>query len=90
MNFSNLYHDNKDAVVKALQSMWCSEADNASQTKSAERLREILSDLFAPKDAFPLVQCMNSYEPVHSVPVEKAKEIVGGLWTSKYKPYEHQ
>ena len=33
---------------------------------------------------------MNSYEPVHSVPVEKAKEIVGGLWTSKYKPYEHQ
>lgn len=90
MNFSNLYNDNKDAVVRALQSMWCSETDNASQTKSAEKLREILSDLFAPKDAFPLVQCMNSYEPVHSVPVEKAKEIVGGLWTSKYKPYEHQ
>jgi DEAD/DEAH box helicase domain-containing protein len=78
-------------VERALRAMWCGETGNESQRKYSENLRNIIDELFAPKDAVPVVQCTNAYEPVSSVSAEEAKYLVGGLWTStKYDPYEHQ
>lgn len=90
MNFSELYQNNRLAVERALVAMWCGESHNDSQRTFIEKMKKIIGEIFAPKNAVPVVQCMNSYESVHSVEVEKAKELVGDLWTSEYPPYEHQ
>jgi hypothetical protein len=90
MNFAKLYEDNRDAVERALKAMWSGESGNESQIEYSHRLREVIREVFAPSDAVPVVQCMNSYEPVHSVTTEEAKSLVGSLWTKSYSPYEHQ
>lgn len=98
MNFAELYKNNCNSVVRALTSMWCGESANASQRSYIEQLKKIIGDLFAPKYAVPVVQCMNSYVPVHSVSKEEAIATVGDLWDKtqptdplkKYPPYEHQ
>ena len=90
MKFSELYRNNRDAVSKALSSMWCGEAANESQKAYHAQLKTIIGDIFASQKAMPLVQCMDSYEPVKSVGEEAAKAVVGGLWKPSYAPYEHQ
>ena len=90
MNFAELYRNNKQAVEEALSSMWCGETNNDSQKAYVEQLKGIIKNLFAPDNAMPLVQCMNSYKSVFTVDAEEAKAIVGSLWTAPYAPYEHQ
>lgn len=91
MRFANLYKDNREAVERALTAMWCGESGNESQQQYSKKLQEEIRRIFAPEDAKPVVQCMNSYEAVHSVAANVAKALVGGLWkTEKYNPYEHQ
>ena len=90
MNFSELYNNNRKAVSRALTAMWCGEAHNDSQWAYVRQLRAIIGNLFAPKNAVPVVQCMNAYESVHSVSSEAAQSLVGGLWKFPYPPYEHQ
>jgi hypothetical protein len=98
MNFSELYKNNRKAVERALVAMWCGESNNDSQRSYIKQMKSIIGDLFAPKNAVPVVQCMNSYEPVHSVKSEEAIAIVGDIWdkaqpkdpAKKYPPYEHQ
>lgn len=90
MNFSELYNNNRTAVERALVAMWCGESANDSQRSYIKQLKTIIGDMFAPKNAVPIVQCMNSYEPVYSVSVEEAKAIIGSLWKETYPPYEHQ
>ncbi len=90
MNFAELYRDNRLAVKKTLSSLWCSAANNESQEAYVEQLEEVIDNIFAPEDAMPLVQCMNSYKGVHSVSAEEAKATIGTLWKKKYAPYEHQ
>lgn len=91
MRFAKLYRDNREAVERNLRAIWCSETANESQKAYAQQIKEIIhKHLFAPADAMPLVQCMNSYEPVHSVSAEEAKSLVGNLWRRKEAPYEHQ
>ena len=94
--FADLYRNNKAAVVNALTAMWCGEIKNDSQRAYVKQLKEIIDNIFVPKNAVPLVQCMNSYESVHSVSNEEAESIVGNLWRKSlpageyYAPYEHQ
>ena len=96
MNFSELYKNNRTAVVNAMQSMWCGEANNESQEAYFAQMNKLVSELFAPKDAIPVVQCMNSYKPVFSVTPTEAERLVGNLWKKTlpkdkyYAPYEHQ
>lgn len=90
MNFSELYNSNRKAVERALVAMWCGESNNESQRSYIKQIKALISDLFAPKNAVPVVQCMNSYIPVSPDKVEKAKSLVGKLWTKPYPPYEHQ
>ena len=94
--FAELYRNNKTAVQKTLSSMWCGEAHNESQKGYIGQLKKIIPNIFAPKDAMPLVQCMNSYETIYPEHEEEAEELVGDLWRKTmtkgtyYKPYEHQ
>ena len=90
MNFSELYKNNRVSVERALVAMWCGESHNDSQRAYQTQMKNIIGEVFAPKNAVPVVQCMNSYEAVHSVSAEKAKSLVGDLWKSPYPPYEHQ
>ena len=90
MNFAELYKENRRAVQRALTAMWCGEASNESQIAYIRQMKEVIGDLFAPKNAVPVVQCMNSYKPVESVDENKAKAVVGTLWQAEYSPYEHQ
>lgn len=96
MNFAELYKNNRIAVEKTMLSMWCGESSNDSQASYIAQLRNLIGDLFAPHNAEPVVQCMNSYLPVHSVTAAEAEAIVGNLWRKTlpkgkyYAPYEHQ
>jgi len=90
MKFAELYQANRNSVERAIRAMWCGETGNESQKAYATQLRELIKNIFAPKDAVPVVQCMNSYEPVHSASVEEAKAVVGRLWKKPFAPYEHQ
>ena len=64
MNFSELYKNNRSAVERALVAMWCGESSNESQRSYIRQMKSIIGNLFAPKNAVPVVQCMNSYIPV--------------------------
>lgn len=95
--FAELYKNNRTAVEKTLAAMWCGEARNESQKGYVNQLKMIIPEVFAPKDAMPLVQCMNSYETVYPEHEAEAKEMVGTLWwkcmpnaDTYYPPYEHQ
>lgn len=94
--FAKLYKNNREAVVNTLSSMWCGEAKDESQRATTEQLSGIISNIFTPKNAQPLVQCMNNYEEVNSVSAEEAESLVGDLWRKTmpkynyYPPYEHQ
>ena len=91
MKFSKLYHDNRTTVEHYLASMWCADTGSDSQAAYARQLRTTIRQLFAPDEAMPVVQCMNSYEAVRSVPADEAKALVGRLWRStRFAPYEHQ
>lgn len=95
--FAELYKNNRTAVEKTLAAMWCGEARNESQKGYINQLKMIIPEVFAPKDAMPLVQCMNSYETVYPEHEAEANEMVGTLWQkcmpnedTYYPPYEHQ
>lgn len=95
--FAELYKNNRTAVEKTLAAMWCGEARNESQKGYVNQLKMIIPEVFAPKDAMPLVQCMNSYETVYPEHEAEANEMVGTLWQkcmpnadTYYPPYEHQ
>lgn len=60
-------------------------------------IREITKTIFAGEDSMPVVQCMNMYESVHSVPSTEAEALVVGLWNKispqspkHFTPFEHQ
>lgn len=95
--FAELYRNNRNAVEKTLTAMWCGEARNESQKGYVKQLKKIIPEVFAPKDAMPLVQCMNSYETIYPEHAAEADEMVGALWKKcmpssdiYYPPYEHQ
>lgn len=90
MNFSELYKNNRTSVEKAITAMWCNEPNNDSQRSYIKQMKTLIGDLFAPQNAVPVVQCMNSYIPVSPEKVEAAKSMVQALWTKPYPPYEHQ
>lgn len=90
MNFSALYNNNRADVERALTAMWCGESANESQRAYVKQLKRIVGRLFAPENAVPVVQCMNSYMPVAKEKEAEAKALVGGLWTAPYAPYQHQ
>ena len=78
--FAELYKRNRMAVEKTLSAMWCGEARNESQRGYVAQLNKIIPEVFAPKDAIPLVQCMNSYETVYPEHEAEAEEMLGTLW----------
>ena len=90
MNFKELYDNNRSDIEMMLSAMWCGETRNERQKKYAEQMQGVIKDIFAPSEAIPVVQCMNLYKPVHSVPPEDAKGLVGSLWKEPFPPYEHQ
>ncbi len=90
MNFSELYTSNKAAVQKTLGAMWCGESTNDSQRSYIKQLKTLIGEIFAPKNAEPVVQCMNSYMPVSAEKAEAARALVAPLWDKPYPPYEHQ
>ena len=80
MNFSELYVNNKRDVEKKIATLWGGEAHTASQRAQVEKLKEQIGNIFAPEDAVPVVQCMNSYKSVHSVRPEDAKNRRRKVW----------
>ena len=95
--FATLYRNNRQAVEKTLSAMWCGETKNESQQAYVEQLNHIIPEVFAPKDAMPLVQCMNSYESIYPEHITEAEDLLGDLWRKSmpssdvyYPPYEHQ
>lgn len=91
MNFSELYVNNKKDAEKKISILWGGEANTASQRAQVEKLKEQIGNIFAPEDAVPVVQCMNSYKSVHTVNPEVAKAIVGSLWERPNdNPFQHQ
>ena len=90
MNFSELYLNNKRDAEKKIAVLWGGEANTESQRAQVKKLKEKIGNIFAPEEAVPVVQCMNSYKSVPHGKVEEAKKLVGSLWESSHYPYQHQ
>lgn len=90
LKFSELYSKCKERAERTLATLWCGETGNESQQDYARQIRELVSRLFAPETAVPMVECLNRYKEVNTVSLEEAKRLVGDLWTKPYAPYEHQ
>ena len=90
LKFSELYLACKERAERTLGTLWCGETGNESQRDYARQIRELISRLFVPETAVPMVECLNRYKEVNSVSSEEAKGLVGGLWTKPFAPYEHQ
>jgi ATP-dependent helicase YprA (DUF1998 family) len=90
MNFSDLYINNKRDAEKMIATLWGGEANTESQRAQVEKLKEQIEEIFAPEEAVPVVQCMNSYKSVPHDKLEEAKKLVGSLWESQHDPYQHQ
>lgn len=90
LSFSALYRNCKERAENTLATLWCGEAGNDSQKSYTKQIRALISRLFAPETAVPLVECLNRYKSVYSVPESEAVNIVDGLWDKSYPPYEHQ
>ena len=87
--FAELYRKNKTAVEKTLSAMWCGEARNESQKGYISQLTKLIPEVFAPKDAMPLVQCMNNYETVYPEHAPEAEEMLGTLWKRLFPQESH-
>lgn len=90
MNFAELYKDNKEAVTRALTTMWCYDGSSPDQADYLRQMKHLVEELFAPANAVPLVQCMNSYIPVKEAEAQIARDLVAPLWTAPYLPFQHQ
>lgn len=97
MKFSELYKNTRDAVDRALRSLWAADACNPQQEAMGKSIRRLTKEIFAGEDSMPVVQCMNMYESVHSVTPTDAEALVGGLWDrispqgpKHFPPFEHQ
>lgn len=101
MKFADIYKSNKLAVKKTLQSMWCSNAFTDVQDGYRKQIRDLIStELFAPSNAMPLVQCMDKYESIDAGLKTTAEAIVTSntgenLWQKciapkDFTPYKHQ
>ncbi len=97
MKFRALYNNTREAVDRALRSLWAADACNPQQEAMGKAIREITKTIFAGEDSMPVVQCMNMYESVHSVPGPEAEALVAGLWdkispqdSKHFFPFEHQ
>ena len=90
MNFSELYINNKKDVENKIATLWGGEANTKSQREQVKKLKEQIGNIFAPEEAIPVVQCMNSYKSVPHDKAEDAKKLVGTLWESSFDPYAHQ
>lgn len=97
MKFSELYKNTRDAVDRALRSLWAADACNPQQEAMGKSIRQLTKDIFAGEDSMPVVQCMNMYESVHSAAAEDAESLVTGLWDKispqgpkHFSPFEHQ
>ena len=99
MNFAELYTNNRRAVERFLRKTWTGPTANDSQKAYKKQLEAIIEDIFAPKTAMPLVQCMNLYESVRPEDAEFAMSLVGDIWKkcgprdkegNIIPPFEHQ
>ena len=90
LSFSELYHNCKERAENTLATLWCGEAGNESQKSYTRQIRGLISRLFAPETAVPLVECLNRYRSVYSVAESEAVNLVDGLWDKPFAPYEHQ
>lgn len=89
LKFTELYKKNREAFRQTMSAMWCSEPANESQRIYAEKIKELLDECFAPENAFPLVQSMESYKHVN-VAIDRANKLIGGRWKKTYPPFQHQ
>lgn len=99
MKFLALYQNNREAVARALTSMWCGEVNNESQEAYVKQIKEKITDMFAPKQAIPVVQCVNRYKTTEHT-VSEVENLIGNLWRTAiynpehpdryFQPYEHQ
>lgn len=96
LNFAEIYRNCRRAVESSLTSMWIGETLNESQRAYMQQLKEIIREIFAPKDAMPLVECTNPYKSVDPSKAKAAEALVGDLWKKTlpvgkyYPPYMHQ
>lgn len=97
MKFSELYRNTRDAVDRALRSLWAADACNQQQEAMGKAIRQITKDIFAGEESMPVVQCMNMYQSVHSVSPAEAENLADGLWnkispqgSKHFPPFEHQ
>jgi hypothetical protein len=90
LKFAELYRNCKHEFAKTISAMWGGNPQTLQQELYAQQLRTIASNIFAPDNTMPLVECMDPYETIKPEEKENALRLVNGLWKKFYLPYKHQ
>lgn len=90
LRFAELYANSKKKFKDTVSAIWCGKVYTTQQELYARQLRSIASNIFAPNDAMPLVECMDPYENIATDEKDEALALVHGLWNKPYLPYKHQ
>ena len=102
LSFQQLYDNNRCAIESQLKNMWGGQGFSESQKSSLKHLQDdVIPQMFAPEDAMPVVECVNTYKTVAGIGYPDVERLVDNLWqkscgvdengkSKKYLPYQHQ
>lgn len=97
MKFESIYINAREAVERALRSLWAAQPGNRSQEATAKAIREAIKTIFASDESMPIVQCTNSYQGVAKEDGPDAEALVYPLWDrispqgeNHFFPFKHQ
>ena len=97
LQFAEIYKNCKHQFSEIVKGIWCEKPYGSQQESYNKDINDIIDNLLAPKNAIPLVQCMDPYQSIDIQKEQEANTLVNGLWEktnkgkpTKYLPYEHQ
>lgn len=90
LKFCDIYKNCKNSLQSTARALWCSSAHTEHQKLYVQQFEKVISELFMPSKAMPIVECMDPYENIDVKDKEHALSLVRGLWKSKFLPYKHQ
>ena len=86
LKFAEIYTNCKKQFSESVKAVWCDNPKGEQQEAYTISIKKIVDSMLAPKDAMPLVQCMEPYESINLQEKEEANQLIRGLWTREEPP----
>ena len=64
LKFCDIYKNCKNSLQSTARALWCSSAHTEHQKLYVQQFEKVISELFMPSKAMPIVECMDPYENI--------------------------